>query len=493
MAIISRHKAAIHRKELSKPVRLAMESGLLLEGTTVLDFGCGHGDDVRLLREQGYQAVGWDPFFRPDVNLQRKNLVNVGFVLNVIEQPAERIATLKKAWALAAETLIVGVLVQGDAKGSAVPFADGVVTSIGTFQKYFGHKEIESLIERVTGVPPVALGLGVFAAIRKPAQRTTMLAKRYRTGRTLSASGMQDLFQENAEALAPVISFVLTHARWPKVKDGVVVDTRLGSLGRAVKLAQHSFSDEAMLNAHEKVVEDLLVYIAMLILAGGGKMSDLDTLSQGDVRAHLGSYGKAKEQASRLLFSLGDPTVLRRAAKSASVGKTLPMAHYVHASALDELPPELRLFAMCAKRFVGGLEGANLLKLKLGSFAVSFLSYPDFDTAPHPVLAWSLTVDLRSFRLKRRDYTGRANPPILHRKELFVSPTYKGYAKFRRLTLQEEKWSLYDGTTGDIGTRNGWSMRLAAAGVQVKGHRVVRVKRPDVLGAVASNPAISES
>ena len=46
---IQRHKAAIRRTELSKPVRLAMEDGLLSESKTFFDYGCGHGDDLRIL------------------------------------------------------------------------------------------------------------------------------------------------------------------------------------------------------------------------------------------------------------------------------------------------------------------------------------------------------------------------------------------------------------------------------------------------------------
>lgn len=58
--LIERHKAAIHRHELSKPIRLALADGIVRADRTVFDFGCGHGDDVRLLAEQNINACGWD-------------------------------------------------------------------------------------------------------------------------------------------------------------------------------------------------------------------------------------------------------------------------------------------------------------------------------------------------------------------------------------------------------------------------------------------------
>jgi len=40
---IKRSRTAIGRSDYSRPVRLALESGLLLPTTTVFDYGCGRG------------------------------------------------------------------------------------------------------------------------------------------------------------------------------------------------------------------------------------------------------------------------------------------------------------------------------------------------------------------------------------------------------------------------------------------------------------------
>ena len=104
---------------------------------------------------------------------------------------------------------------------------------------------------------------------------------------------------------------------------------------------------------------------------------------------------------------------------------------------------------------------------------VSYLSYPGFESDPHPALAESLTVHLQTFRLRERDYRTSRNPPILHRKETFVVPEHPLHAKFARLTRQEEFKGLFE-ESSRIGTRDGWEQRLRNQGLTLRGHRVVR-------------------
>ena len=54
---IARHRTAIRRGDLSKPVRTAVEDQLISEKTTVLDYGCGQGDDVRYLAALGVRLL----------------------------------------------------------------------------------------------------------------------------------------------------------------------------------------------------------------------------------------------------------------------------------------------------------------------------------------------------------------------------------------------------------------------------------------------------
>ena len=106
------------------------------------------------------------------------------------------------------------------------------------------------------------------------------------------------------------------------------------------------------------------------------------------------------------------------------------------------------------------MEGATLIKFHTDKPKISYLFYPDFDTEPHPALHTSMQIDLRDLDVKYSDYDTSDNPPILHRKETFVTPDYPRYEEFAQLTQQEETWGLLK-NTATIGRRKGWQECLA--------------------------------
>ena len=62
-APILRHRTAIRRRAHSRPVSLALAHGLVGPNLSFFDVGCGLGEDVRLLKESGIEAQGWDPYY----------------------------------------------------------------------------------------------------------------------------------------------------------------------------------------------------------------------------------------------------------------------------------------------------------------------------------------------------------------------------------------------------------------------------------------------
>jgi DNA phosphorothioation-associated putative methyltransferase len=73
---------------LSRPIKLALSDGLIDPETALFDYGCGRGDDLRILSVMGYSGTGWDPVHRPDAAMQPAPVVNLGYVVNVIQKPA---------------------------------------------------------------------------------------------------------------------------------------------------------------------------------------------------------------------------------------------------------------------------------------------------------------------------------------------------------------------------------------------------------------------
>lgn len=327
---------------------------------------------------------------------------------------------------------------------------------------------------------PIALSVGVFAVIREPQRRAQFAASRFRrrTINTLPQVTAERLFDTHREQFDPLLTFVEERGRLPRKADALTFEPLIesfGSMRRALVIARKALPDEWWESAAQRAREDLLVYLALSRFGGRPKFSDLAPEMQGDISTFFGSFTAAVHEADELLTSIGDSAARRAAARESSVGKVLPDAFYVHVSALDTIPAILRLYEACARRYLGGVDGATLVKLKLDGAKVSYLAYPDFDKTPHPALQWSLKVDLQGFRVRLTDFSTRENPPVLHRKETFVTEDYPRHATFARLTRQEEKWGLLTDSR-HIGTRAGWEAVLTRTGVTLRGHRVIRLR-----------------
>lgn len=128
---VQRHLTALTRSSLSAPVQLLFRHGLLSPGSTVFDYGCGRGGDVTGLAANGLAAHGWDPHFAPDQPIFEADVVNLGFVVNVIEDPAERVDAMHKAFKLARRVMSIGVMLYGSDPAGR-PFRDGFITSRNT-------------------------------------------------------------------------------------------------------------------------------------------------------------------------------------------------------------------------------------------------------------------------------------------------------------------------------------------------------------------------
>ncbi len=73
----------------------------------VFDYGCGRGDDVRALQAMGLRAEGWGPHHAPEATPAPATVVNLGYVLDVVEEPSERVEVARKARALTRGVLAV--------------------------------------------------------------------------------------------------------------------------------------------------------------------------------------------------------------------------------------------------------------------------------------------------------------------------------------------------------------------------------------------------
>jgi DNA phosphorothioation-associated putative methyltransferase len=477
---VARHRTAMARGALSRPVAMAISDGVLSAGQSVFDYGCGRGDDLRNLSALGYRIDGWDPSHRPETALRSADVINIGYVVNVIEDPVERHHTLQRAWSLAQEVLIVSARLVWEARDlEGRPHADGLVTRTGTFQKFYGQGELAGWIEDSLGIKPVAAAPGIFYVFRDSARAHEFLATRAYTYRPRVRVDPHAVYKAHQETLAPLLDFLSVHARPPRAGEldeyaEDVIRENFASVARAINLIRQVTDDEHWDRVTLQRRQELLVYIAMSRFGRRPRFGELTKTLAADIKTHLGKYSDACLQADRLLVATGDPAIVIVSARSSSVGKQTPSALYVHRSALGLLPPVLRVYEGCGRILAGTVEHANLVKLSVTEPQVSYLTYPNFDRDPHPTLRSAVTVNLRRLSVDWRDYSRSDNPPLLHRKEEFVGPDDPRRELYARLTRAEWRAGLYEHPER-IGTAKGWRATLDAAGVSFRGHRLIYV------------------
>ena len=458
---------------------IALNDGLLPTGTTVFDYGCGRGGDIRELTALGYDAHGWDPAYRPNAERRQANVINLGYVVNVIENPTERREALRSAWSLAQDVLIVSARLDMESRNLIwQQYSDGVLTTRGTFQKFFTQEELRIWIDSELGVRSVAAAPGVFYVFRDEARAQAYLAARvrYRPTVTRRPRISEALYEANRDILDPLIAFVESRGRPPEafeIPEAAVIRERFGSLKSALALVRRVAGDENWQMAQRAATEDLKVYLALTAFRGRPKFSQLPPDVQLDVKYFFGSYKDACASADALLFSAGNQAAIDQACRESAIGKLTHEALYVHVTVLPKLTPLLRVYDGCGRALAGNVGEATIIKFNRIEPKVSYLSYPGFDKDPHPALATSIRADLRRLDLKFKDFRESKNPPILHRKETFVDSDYPGREKFARLTAQEERQGLYSDPT-TIGTRNRWMELIESKGLRLRGHRLIR-------------------
>ncbi len=367
----ARHRTALQRYALSTPMQALHRHGYLDGSGTVFDYGCGKGDDVRILRHNGFTANGWDPHFAPDTPKTRADIVNLGFVLNVIEDPAERARVLRDAYALADKVLAVAVMLTGRAAQNGETFGDGVRTSHNTFQKYFTQGELRDYLLSVLDKEPVAVGPGVFFVFKDESEEQHFFAQRVRARGGLdrligrlpkpTRAEREQAFYETHQAM---LDFVwetwLELGRKPEpseVRQQAEIERVFGSLGKALRFLERFHGDDAVHAAFRSRKADLTVYFALQQFEQRKTSTALSDELRRDVRVFFGGYQNAQAEARQMLFSAGKRDVVRQLCREAAhtgLGwLEKDRALYLHTSLVERLPAVLRVYIGCASYLYG--------------------------------------------------------------------------------------------------------------------------------------------
>ena len=397
---VLRHRTAIIRHDLSQPVQMLVSHRIVIESTTVLDYGCGQGDDVAALAANGFQAFGWDPHYAPAGPRHPADVVNLGFVLNVIEDRHERAETLTAAYAFARRALSVAVMPLGKyAFNGLRPYGDGYVTTRGTFQKYFAQQELRNFISETLGEAPVAFAPGIFVVFRDKDLEQEVLFKRQardivrpvgwrapeRARRAIAARPeLAERIRAELEMLWTAIAArgrILDAEEFP---DALREQLRMANVSPAratdLCLADPSTRDNLAAVASARR-EDLLIHLALTLFPGAPRYTTLARSIQRDVRAFFGSHATAIQEANALLFSVGKPEAVRTGisvAVAAGLGAMRDSNTFrMQVSVLNRLPAVLRVLVGCAGVLRGGTEGADFIDIKTDGRRVAFIACVD--------------------------------------------------------------------------------------------------------------------
>jgi DNA phosphorothioation-associated putative methyltransferase len=468
---ILRHLTALCRQTPSAPVSAMMRLGLLDYSTTFFDYGCGRGNDVEILCSSGICAAGWDPYYAPDNPIKRAHIVNLGFVINVIEDPTERREALQRAFSLAEVALCVAAMLASDDQIQGKPYADGVLTRRNTFQRYYTQVDLREYVEQILSTTALALAPGVFLIFKDQEAGQSFLLRRsrsrlrFRTPQLTSSPPARKLAKPPPPSKTPQAerigepkrprpprskpwercpdAFAALCRQWqglgrePQVEEiqyRQVLEEAFGSVGRALRAARECLDPVSLDAVRKQRTEDVLVYIALQRFERRRQYRHLNIGLQRDVKAFFQSYSNAVQEAGRLFAQASDSKVIEAVCNGAAdrglgwliKGRSLQL----HASLVQRLPPVLRVYVGCAAVLYGDVALADLVKLHFASGKVTLMRCDDF-SMPLPKLIERVKINLRTQDAHFFAYdqsTGHA-PAILYLKSRFMHEEMPGYAE----------------------------------------------------------------
>jgi DNA phosphorothioation-associated putative methyltransferase len=445
----SRQLTALVRYGFSAPVQTLARYGFLDGRYRVFDYGCGRGDDVRGLIENGLQAAGWDPYYAPNNPISSADIVNLGFVINVIENFDERVEALRRAYSLAERLLVVSVMLanQNNVRGEC--FRDGVLTKRGTFQKYFTQAEIKAFIEATLDEEPIPVAPGVVYVFRDKDAEQRFLVDRYSSRRnhlraptasvreyrsTPRRDRTAEKYAAYREPLDRLWDLWLSLGRKPdksEVSDLLALIEGFGSLNRALRFLETHNGLEAVEHARTSRVADLKVYFALNQFEQRKPYKHLEPGLQRDIRLLFGDYGAVQTMARELLFQIANVEAIETACRQAAEhglgwlepGESLQL----HVSMVEQLPSLLRVYVGCAAVLYGDYRNADLVKIHIRSGKVSLMRYDDFEGQPLPRLIERVKIKLRQQDIDYFVYGDEHKPPLLYRKSRYINEEFPQY------------------------------------------------------------------
>ena len=399
-----------------------------------------------------------------------RDVVNLGFVVNVIEDPEERAETLKKAYGLAQKVLSVSAMLTSETflRGYK-PFRDGIITKRQTFQKYFTQEGLKSFIETTLETNAIAVRPGVFFVFKSEDDEQEFLSNRQRraVSRTYLIKRERKInktsrpyvprvdrtlkIEENKETIEKFWETCLSFGRVCLRDETELfepVRKVFGSISKAFQYCLEKFGKEAWDQSRQNRQEDLLVFLALGLFGKRKAYSHHPKSLQRDFKEFFGSYNDGLELAKRQLFSVGDFTLIREACLQAhrdQCGYLLgDHSIQLHTSLIPRLPAILRIYIGCATQLYGDVENADLVKIHMQSRKVSLMLYDDFWDNPLPSLKERIKINLLEQKIDFFDYSQKDQTQIHYLKSRFLNPSHPKYSTIKSFDDKIQALGIFD-------------------------------------------------
>jgi DNA phosphorothioation-associated putative methyltransferase len=488
---VQRHLTALVRYGFSAPIQILARFGFFDGSHSVFDYGCGRGDDLRGLQENGIRASGWDPHYAPENQKKLSNIVNLGFVINVIEDVNERIEALQGAYSLAKELLVVAVMLTNQYAVKGKPLYDGILTTRGTFQKFYTPSELKIFIEQNLYEESIPVAPGIFFIFKDKDAEQRFLVNRSRSRSNLLRAASQvdrkpskveqDLarYTKHQALLDSIWLQWLENGREPDKSEVTNLPQVLevfGSLPRALRFLRSQKDDFILKTARKIRQDDLLVYFALGMFEKRKPYRHLDPQLQRDIKAHFADYGSAQLEARELLFQISQPERIDAACRDAASkglgwyieGESLQL----HSSLVERLTPILRIYIGCGAALYGDITSADLVKIHIRSGKLTLMRFDDFYGKPLPKMIHRVKILFYRQEFHLFEYGEEFDPPYLYLKSRFMNEEMNSYPEQVAFDNQLEALNLFD-LTGYGPNPTEFIHSLSLARWQIDGMRLI--------------------
>lgn len=476
---IQRHLTALSRGNFSAPVQALWRHGLINPERHFFDYGCGRGDDVRGLLANGIDASGWDPHYAAAEEKRIADTVNIGFVINVIEDFAERVQALQGAYACTAGVLSVAAMLSSQAPPDGRAYRDGYLSSRKTFQKYYTQTQLRDFIEGTLDEPAIAVGPGIFFVFRDKALEQRFLTQRYgRQAKNVLLRGWtyehvrrearpprpervvrvkvdreMVMFEAHQETFSLLWLKSLELGRYPEPSEldqefRAAIDTHIGSLNKALRVMSKRFNAEDLEHSAKQKRSNLLVFAALQQFQKRQPYKHLDEVIQRDIRYFFGDYSSLLSASRGLLYDIAEVEKLDAACREAAEKGYgwLEDSHslQVHVHFLERLPVLLRVYAGCATLVYGDIAEFELIKIHIRSGKITLMKFDDFMGSPLPKMTERIKIKLREQDLDVFSYGEEFPPPLLYQKSRFINEEFPRFDEQVQFEEHLAKLGLHD-------------------------------------------------